>query len=250
MPQDPALATLAGAPRLPLALLERLFDALPDVVFFAKDVRGRYTHANQTLLDRLRLTKRAQLLGRRTDELFPGGLGDRYREQDERVLRDGVEIAGQLELHLYPNRAPGWCLTHKLAWREATRIVGLVGLSRDLVTPGLSHATPPATYARVARVVERLQRAYAEPLQIGELAREAGLSIAQLERHVTQLYRVTPRQLLARARLDAALALLAGDASIAGIAHACGYTDHSAFARQFRRSTGVSPRDWRALRPA
>ena len=253
MPQDPALAALAGAPRLPLALLERLFDALPDVVFFAKDARGRYTHANQTLLDRLRLTKRAQLVGRRTDELFPGGLGDRYREQDERLLRDGVEIAGQLELHLYPNRAPGWCLTHKLAWREAApsgrkEIVGLVGLSRDLATPGLSHATPPATYARVARVVDRLQRDYAEPLHIGELAREAGLSIAQLERHVTQLYRVTPRQLLARARLDAALALLAGDASIAGIAHACGYTDHSAFARQFRRSTGLSPRDWRALR--
>ena len=250
MPHDPLPATLAGAPRLPLALLERLFDALPDVVFFAKDARGRYTHANQTLLDRLRLAKRAQLVGRRTDELFPGGLGDRYREQDERVLRDGVEIAGQLELHLYPNRAPGWCLTHKLPWRETTRIVGLVGLSRDLATPGLSHATPPATYARVARVVDRLQRDYAEPLHIGELAREAGLSIAQLERHVTQLYRVTPRQLLARARLDAALALLAGDASIAGIAHACGYTDHSAFARQFRRSTGVSPRDWRALQRA
>ncbi len=254
MHDDPALATLAAAPRLPLTLVERLFDALPDVVFFAKDTAGRYTHGNQTLLERLRLTKRAQLIGRRTDELFPGGLGDRYREQDERVLRDGTEIAGQLELHLYPNRAPGWCLTHKLAWREPEtargrgreRIVGLVGLSRDLATPGLSHATPPAAYARVARVVERLQRDYAEPLQIATLAREAGLSIAQLERHVTQLYRVTPRQLLARARLDAALALLAGDQSIATIAHACGYADHSAFARQFKRSTGLSPRDWRA----
>jgi AraC-like DNA-binding protein len=260
MHDDPAIAALAGAPRLPLELLERLFDALPDVVFFAKDTGGRYTHGNQTLLDRLRLTKRAQLVGRRTDELFPGGLGDRYREQDERVLRDGAEIVGQLELHLYPNRAPGWCLTHKLAWREPetasgrghgrARIVGLVGLSRDLATPGLSHATPPATYARVARVVERLQRDYAEPLHIGELARAAGLSIAQLERHVTQLYRVTPRQLLARARLDAALALLAGDQSIAAIAHACGYADHSAFARQFRRSTGLSPRDWRTLQKA
>ena len=122
-----------------------------------------------------------------------------------------------------------------------------MGLSRDLVNPGLSHATPPATYARVASVVERLQHDYAEPLQIGALAREAGLSIAQLERHVTQLYRVTPRQLLARSRLDAALALLAGGDSIAAIAHACGYTDHSAFARQFRRSTGLSPRDYRAL---
>ena len=252
---DPTLAPLRAPPRLPLALLERLFDTLPDVVFFAKDVDGRYTHANQTLLDRLRLTKRAQLVGRRTDELFPGGLGDRYREQDEAVLRGGPEIVGQLELHLYPNRAPGWCLTHKLAWREPSpagsrrreQIVGLVGLSRDLATPGLSHATPPATYARVAQVVERLQRDYAEPLKIGTLARAAGLSIAQLERLVTQLYRVTPRQLLARFRLDAALAQLAGDASIAAIAHACGYADHSAFARQFRRSTGVSPSAYRDL---
>ena len=252
---DPMTSALSDLPRLPQALLERLFDTLPDVVFFAKDADGRYTHANQTLLDRLRLTKRAQLVGRRTDELFPGGLGDRYREQDEAVLRGGPEIVGQLELHLYPNRAPGWCLTHKLAWREPSSaggrrrdaIVGLVGLSRDLATPGLSHATPPATYARVARVVERLQHDYAEPLQIGELAREAGLSIAQLERHVTQLYRVTPRQLLARIRLDAALSLLAGDTSIAAIAHACGYADHSAFARQFRRSTGVSPSAYREL---
>ena len=252
---DPMTSALSDLPRLPLALLERLFDTLPDVVFFAKDPDGRYTHANQTLLDRLRLTKRAQLVGRRTDELFPGGLGDRYRQQDEAVLRGGPEIVGQLELHLYPNRAPGWCLTHKLAWREPSRaggrrcdaIVGLVGLSRDLATPGLSHATPPATYARVARVVERLQHDYAEPLQIGALARAAGLSIAQLERHVTQLYRVTPRQLLARIRLDAALSLLAGDTSIAAIAHACGYADHSAFARQFRRSTGVSPSAYREL---
>jgi len=256
MHDDPASALLANAARLPLPLLERLFDALPDVVFFAKDAAGRYTHANQTLLDRLRLAKRAQLVGRRTDELFPGGLGDRYRAQDEAVLRGDLEIVGQLELHLYPNRAPGWCLTHKLAWREPSPtagrgrdgIVGLVGLSRDLASPGLSHATLPATYARVARVVERLQRDFAEPLQIGALAREAGLSIAQLERHVTQLYRVTPRQLLARVRLDAALALLTtGEASVAAIAHACGYADHSAFARQFKRSTGISPRDWRVL---
>jgi AraC-like DNA-binding protein len=134
--------------------------------------------------------------------------------------------------------------------RRRGAVVGLVGLSRDLASPGLSHATPPATYARVARVVERLQQDFAEPLQIGALAREAGLSIAQLERHVTQLYRVSPRQLLARTRLDAALGLLASSASIGSIAHACGYTDHSAFARQFKRSTGLSPRDWRILATA
>jgi AraC-like DNA-binding protein len=242
--------------RLPLELLERLFDTLPDVVFFAKDRRGRYTHVNQTLLDRLRLTSRAQLIGLRPDEVFPGALGQRYAEQDEQVLRSGREVTGQLELHLFPSRAPGWCLTHKLAWREAepaggrrgNTIVGLVGLSRDLPEAGLSHATPAATYARVARVVERLQKDFAEPLVLSALARAEGLSMAQLERQIVHLYRITPRQLLARARLDAALERLVGSsASVADIAHGCGYADHSAFARQFKRATGLSPRDYRQL---
>jgi AraC-like DNA-binding protein len=256
-PAAPALPLPADR-GLPLALLERLFDTLPDVVFFAKDRRGRYTHVNQTLVDRLRLASRAQLVGRRADEVFPGALGQRFAEQDEQVLRDGREVSDQLELHLFPNRAPGWCLTHKLAWREdepaggrrGNTIVGLVGISRDLPEAGLSHAAPAATYARVARVVERLQRDFAEPLLLSALAREAGLSMAQLERQVVQLYRITPRQLLARARLDAALErLVAGGDSIADVAHACGYADHSAFARQFKRATGLSPRDYRALAP-
>jgi AraC-like DNA-binding protein len=241
--------------RLPLALIERLFDTLPDVVFFAKDRRGRYTHANQTLLERLRMTSRAQIVGRRADEVFAPPLGQRFAEQDAQVLREGREITGQLELHLFPNRVPGWCLTHKLAWREeepsggrrANPVVGLVGISRDLVPTGVAHATPAATYGRVAQVVERLQRDYAEPLVIAELARDAGLSMAQLERHVLQLYRLTPRQLLARVRLDAALALLGGASTVATIAHACGYADHSAFTRQFRRSTGLSPSQYRSL---
>ena len=244
--------------RLPLDLLERLFDTLPDVVFFAKDRRGRYTHGNQTLVDRLRLPSRAQLIGRRADEVFASPLGQRFVEQDEQVLREGREIDGQLELHLFPNRVPGWCITHKLAWREdepsggrrGNTIVGLVGISRDLPAAGLSHATPAATYARVAQVVERLQRDFAEPLVLSALAREAGLSVAQLGRQIVQLYRLTPGQLLARARLDAALERLAGsDDSIAEIAHGCGYADHSAFARQFKRATGLSPRDYRTLKP-
>ena len=262
MPPSTRSGLAAEAPlpdrRLPLGLLERLFDTLPDVVFFAKDRRGRYTHGNQTLLDRLRLTNRAQLIGRRADEVFASPLGQRFAEQDEQVLREGREIADQLELHLFPNRAAGWCLTHKLAWREdepsggrrGNTIVGLVGISRDLPAVGLSHATPAATYARVAQVVERLQRDFAEPLVISTLASEAGLSMAQLERQIVQLYRLTPRQLLARARLDAALELLAdGTDSVADIAHACGYADHSAFARQFKRSTGLSPSEYRAMKP-
>ena len=39
--------------------------------------------------------------------------------------------------------------------------------------------------------------------------------------------------------------LLAGDLPITDIALQCGYTDHSAFSRQFKAMTGSTPRDFR-----
>ena len=40
-----------------------LFDGLPDVVFFIKDASGRYTHANATLIRRLGLKRREEVIG-------------------------------------------------------------------------------------------------------------------------------------------------------------------------------------------
>jgi AraC-like DNA-binding protein len=48
-----------------------------------------------------------------------------------------------------------------------------------------------------------------------------------------------------KARLGAASQLLAGDLPITEVALCCGYTDHSAFSRQFRALTGLSPSQYR-----
>ena len=57
---------------------------------------------------------------------------------------------------------------------------------------------------------------------------------------------VTPKQFLLRVRLDAATRLLRDPAlSVAQVAHACGYSDHSAFTRTFRAVTGLSPQAYR-----
>jgi AraC-like DNA-binding protein len=52
-----------------------LFDRLPDVVFFIKDTAGRYVAVNETLVRRLGLSGKANLLGRTTCDLFPAPLG-------------------------------------------------------------------------------------------------------------------------------------------------------------------------------
>ena len=56
---------------IPAQELEVLFDALASLVLFVKDQHGRYTHANLTLVRRLGLKRRSELIGRTANELFP-----------------------------------------------------------------------------------------------------------------------------------------------------------------------------------
>ena len=227
---------------IPAEDLEALFDALPDVVFFVKDTEGRYTHANLTLVRRLGLARRAEILGRHVSELFPAHLGGTYAAQDRRVL-GGELIEDQLELHIFPTRTPGWCLTCKRPLRVRGQIRGVVGISRDLGQPDGRHPT----YDRLRRALAYLQQHYAAPVRIQTLAHLAGLSVAQLERHFRRVFQLTPHQVLNKLRIEAAMRSLRGADRIAAIGAACGFTDQSAFARRFKATVGMTPREYREM---
>jgi AraC-like DNA-binding protein len=222
--------------------LQRLFDALPDVVFFVKDAAGRYTHANVTLVRRLGFKHRDQIIGLTTNALFPSNLGASYAMQDRRVLA-GETIEHQLEVHIFPNRAPGWCLTCKRPLMRDGQVRGLFGISRDLGKPDSRHPT----YDRLRRVLAYLQEHYAEAVRVRTLATLADFSVAQLERHFHRVLQLTPQQWLSKLRIEAAMRLLRGERGIADVGLACGFTDRSAFTRQFKATTGMTPRDYRAM---
>ncbi|HWU76831.1 MAG TPA: AraC family transcriptional regulator [Rhodanobacter sp.] len=222
--------------------MEALFDALPDVVFFVKDAAGRYTHANLTLVRRLGLKKRSDVVGCRTTELFPAQMGSSYASQDNRVLQ-GEVIENQLEVHIFSSREQGWCLTCKRPLRVRDEICGVIGISRDLGRPDGRHPT----YTRLSRVLAHLHENYASNIRIGNLAVLAEVSVAQLERHFRRVFQLTPQQVLTKLRIEAAMQLLRGGEGIAAIGLACGFTDQSAFARQFKSTVGMTPRDYRAM---
>lgn len=222
-----------------------LFDALADVVFFAKDTTGRYTHVNLTLVRRLGLESRADLIGKSATELFPASLGKSYAAQDQRVLR-GETIEHQLEVHIFNNRAAGWCITFKRPLRSPRGIDGVIGISRDLGQPDGQH---PA-YDRVRQVLQHIQTHYGEQLRVSGLAGMAGMSVAQLERYFHRVFQLTPQQMLTKVRIDTAIGLLQGDATVATVGQACGFEDQSAFARQFKATTGMTPRDYRKMAAA
>jgi AraC-like DNA-binding protein len=241
--QTPADGALAGM-LSHFTLLEPVFDAMPDVVFFVKDAQARYALVNRTLASRCGYKEKSALLGRTAEDVFPRRFGRIYTAQDKAIIEAGTQMTDQLELHLYPGRQPGWCLTCKQPLRDPSGyVVGLAGISRDLKADEGNH---PA-YSRLADVVQYIQDNYVQPLNLKHLAEMADMSVAQLERYFHKVFHLTPRQVLLKTRLDAATALLVSHEKVTDVAALCGYTDHSAFTRQFKATVGITPTEYRAL---
>ncbi|MES2469693.1 MAG: AraC family transcriptional regulator [Verrucomicrobiota bacterium] len=234
----PSLAALS-----PQTMVE-LFEQLPEVAFFVKDRSGRYTAVNGSLLRRVGLKERGDLLGKTVAEVFPSDLAARFEAQDAEVLRTGRPVRDQLELHWYADRQQGWCLTTKLPLRDASgKVTGLVGISRDVRPPGETAEIPAA----VAEAVAWLQQNYGESLTAISLAQQARMAPGRFARITKRLFGLSPQQMITQTRLQAATALLESTStSVAEIAVTCGFTDHSAFTRTFKSALGLTPTQHRS----
>lgn len=224
-------------------MVEKVFDCIPDVMFFVKDASGRYTAVNNTTVQKSGNSTKADLIGKLVSEVFPLPYSEGVSLQDKTVLSTGMEIRDSLEMYLSPQKTPRWCLTHKFPLHgERGETAGVIGISRDLPNPDERHIM----YQRVARSLEYLQGHFAEDLRIPDLARIAGYSSDQYERAIRVIFHLSPKQLLTKVRLEAAVLLLnTTDRSISEIAHGCGYSDHSAFTRVFKRVVNATPQEFR-----
>jgi AraC-like DNA-binding protein/PAS domain-containing protein len=233
----------------PSALVERLFDCARDTLFFVKNRGARYVAVNQALAGRCGAEAKAAVLGRTALELFPDPLGGAYYAQDRHVLDSGAEIRDHLQLTPREGGRWGWSLSYKFPLTDPIgRVIGLCGICKDV--DGLATARTPHNdgSAPLERAVAHIQRHYPECVRMEQLAHLAGLTTRQLERLVKRRYHLTPVQLLARTRVEAAMQRLAdGGESIAKIASACGYSDQSAFTRQFKAAVGMTPSRYRTL---
>lgn len=91
---------------------------------------------------------------------------------------------------------------------------------------------------------------YAESLTLEQLAREAGMSPKYFCRFFREMTQHTPMEYLNLRRISHACDLLAeGSCSVTEAAFACGFNDLSYFIRVFRRSQGLTPKQY-ALRQA
>jgi AraC-like DNA-binding protein len=222
---------------------EQLFDNVLDTVFFLKDIEGRYVVVNDTLVRRCGFKNKADLVGKTAAEIFPSPFGIGFSDQDRRVLSGNATVSGQLELHLYANGTQGWCLTWKVPiMGKNGKTAGLAGISRDV--PQLSG--PVAEHSAFAKAIAYVQENIGGALQVKDIAKASGLSVFQLDQRLRGLFGISTGQFVVRSRIEHACSKLRSTKEpVSAIALDCGYGDQASFARQFRKSVGVTPLSYR-----
>jgi transcriptional regulator GlxA family with amidase domain len=100
---------------------------------------------------------------------------------------------------------------------------------------------------RLRRARDRMDREYAQPLNVPALARTALMSPGHFSRRFREAYSETPYSYLMTRRIERAKALLRrGDLSVTDVCFAVGGTSLGSFSARFTELVGESPSMYRA----
>ncbi len=125
-------------------------------------------------------------------------------------------------------------LPERVAWHRA-----------DLHNEGMS--VDLEELRRLRRARDRMDREYAQPLDVAALARTALMSPAHFSRRFREVYSETPYAYLMTRRIERAKALLRrGDLSVTDVCFAVGCTSLGSFSTRFTELVGESPSSYRA----
>lgn len=101
--------------------------------------------------------------------------------------------------------------------------------------------------ARLRRVRDRIDREYAQPLDVEALARDAHVSAGHLSREFRRAYGESPYAYLMTRRIERAMALLRrGDMTVTEVCFAVGCSSLGTFSTRFTELVGVPPSVYRS----
>jgi AraC-like DNA-binding protein len=102
--------------------------------------------------------------------------------------------------------------------------------------------------ARLRRVRDRIDREYAQPLDVESLACGAHMSAGHLSRQFRLAYGESPYAYLMTRRIERAMALLRrGDLSVTEVCFAVGCSSLGTFSTRFAELVGVPPSEYRRV---
>jgi AraC-like DNA-binding protein len=120
-------------------------------------------------------------------------------------------------------------------------------LSR-LYEQGYNETKETGDYQRLSQVYAYINANFKTRLSINKLARVAGMSERNFQRVFTRINGMTPTGYIMKVRLESALDKLHNSTlAISEVSLNCGFTDSSYFSSQFKKTYGISPRQYQKI---
>ena len=226
----------------PLAFLD-LFDFLPQVYMYVKAADGRYLRVNHVFCRVVGVDSEAEVIGQTDFDFFPPAVASQYVNEDRRVIKAAKPLKDQVWLVPDSNGVPQIYTCNKIPLFDRNRkVIAIAGVKRpyehsDSVSVG---------HGRLLNVVRFVTAHYGEEIAIADLAEQANLSLSQLRREFSRLFGITPNKYIREVRVGVARHLLeSSQLPISQIAMNAGFYDQSHFSKEFKSSTGLTPRQYR-----
>jgi PAS domain S-box-containing protein len=222
--------------------VSQLFEFLDDTYFFVKNTKGQFIKANKAFLKLFGYDKLQDVTGLTDYDMVTRELAVRY-EMDDRRVWAGEKICNLSE----PVSSKGGIISLHVSTKLPVRncqgeIIGLIGITRDTLKT-LDAITPLQKFQAALDIIEKN---YHTNIKLDDLAKAVFMSNSTFLRGFKKQFAMTPGNYIKQVRYKVACRLLIESAlSISEIALDTGFSDQSHFTREFKKSSGVTPKAYR-----
>lgn len=222
-----------------------LFQAMPDVIFWIKDVDGVFVYVNQAFVRECGRQHFDEVIGKRDRDLSLSELVAMYEADDQQVMSTGEAMWNKTELVRNATGGMEWRATSKVPlYDRQGKLLGTAGLARRL---GMTEEfSVPSQHRDIASIIGVIYKSLDKELKVSDLSEASGMSVSTLERTFKEHMGSTPKQFIIQAKISTACERLIGaQMSIKEVGVSVGYTDHANFTRGFRKIMKMSPSEYR-----
>jgi AraC-like DNA-binding protein len=191
--------------------------------------------------------------------LEPGMLMKEYYGENEAAFRRFLELTGREALFAGTREYPQLAgivdaIMDEMRVKKSFYVEKVRGLLTALLfeiariteREAAPHVPDSRVFGQISKALRYVDRHYAEPVRIGDLAEACSISETHFRRLFYEYIHMTPVEYLNMVRvLHACEILRSSNDTIAGVAVRCGFSTVSTLDRNFRQVLGVTPGQWK-----
>jgi len=224
-----------------------LFQEVPDIMFWVKDIQGKFIFVNGAFANVCTDGPVEEIIGKTDFDIFSLELAAIFQGDDMSVTVSGKPISSKREVVASAGGEIGWRATSKVPlYNKDNKIVGSSGISRPL---GHAEGCPvPSQHREISAIVGAVYKCLDRDIRVTEIAEAVDVSVSTLERSFKDYMGITPKKFITMAKISTACELLLSTSlSVKEVSVKVGFPDNASFTRSFKGVMERSPSSYREL---